>query len=374
MHDLAVAGARSGCRAALRLPTVVALGPIGLPELEVTDELASSAAECVDGDRFAALIASTFAPVRVRPLVDGTFRSSVRSAVAGEVRVSVVSGSPCVVTRDLGLINPTDPPLLTVALHRAGRAGVVQDGRQCLLGPGDLVNYVTSRPYELTFWEPYEAVVITVPLAALGTHADTLAGRTAIAVGTDCGPRDVVGALFEGLAAKVDSCTLGDTSRSKEYLADAIVSLVIAELVDVAPQGAGDDLADRVLAHCLSHLSDPDLTVESVARAFGVSVRYLHKVLAPTGSTLSTWIRRQRLERICRDLADESLHGRTASAIASRWGLADAGHLTRALKAEFGMTASEIRRSGRWERGGPRRLPERIGIDESGPSPRPATG
>ena len=306
-----------------------------------------SVGESGDGDRFAALITPTFAPVRVRPLTDGAFRSSVRSAVAGEVRVSVVSGGPCVVTRDPHLIHPADPAFLMVALHRAGRAGVAQDGRQCLLGPGDLVNYVTSRPYEVTFWEPYEAVVVTVPLAALGSHADTLAGRTAIAVGTDCGPRDVVGALFEGLAAKIDSCTLGDASRSKEYLADAIVSLVIAELVDVAPQGAGDDLADRVLAHCLAHLSDPGLTVESVARAFGVSVRYLHKVFAPTGSTLSAWIRTQRLERIRRDLADASLHGRTAAAIAARWGMTDGGHLSRALKSEFGMTAGEIRRSGR---------------------------
>ena len=81
-----------------------------------------------------------------------------------------------------------------------------------------------------------------------------------------------------------------------------------------------------------------------MARAFGISVRYLHKVLAPTGSSLSAWIRRQRLERICRD-SHESLHGRTAAAIASRWGMADGGHLSRALKTEFGMTASEIRRS-----------------------------
>ena len=227
---------------------------------------------------------------------------------------------------------------------------------------GDLVNYVTSRPYEVTFWEPYEAVVVTVPLTALGAHVDTLAVRTAIAVGTDSGPRDVVGALFEGLAAKVDGCTLGDAGRSKEYLADAIVSLVIAELVDVAPQGAGDDLADRVLARCLAHLSDPGLGVESVARAFGISVRYLHKVLAPTGSSPAAWIRRQRLERICRDLADDSLRGRTAAAIASRWGMADGGHLSRALKAEFGMTASEIRRAHHWERGGPRSLPDRLDV------------
>ena len=311
-------------------------------------------AEAGDGARFAALLAPSVGPVRVRPLADGTFHSSLRSAMAGEVRVSVMSGSPCVLTRDPDLIDPADPAFLTVTLHRTGRAGVAQDGRHCLLGPGDLVNYVTSRPYEVTFWEPYEAVVVSVPIAALGSHADTLAGRTAVAVGTDCGPRDVVGALFEGLAAKVDGCTLGAASRSKEYLADAIVSLVIAELVDIAPQGAGDDLADRVLAHCLASLADPGLTVESVARAHGVSVRYLHKVLAPTGHTLSAWIRRQRLERVRRDLVDESLHGRTASAIAARWGITGTEHLSRALKAEFGMTANEIRRSGRWERGGPR--------------------
>ncbi|RTL68646.1 MAG: helix-turn-helix domain-containing protein [Pseudonocardiaceae bacterium] len=314
----------------------------------------TAAADSDDRERFASLLGSTFAPVRVRPLADGSFRSSLRSAVAGEVRVSVMSGSPCVVTRDADLIRASDPGFLTVVLHRSGRAAVAQDGRHCLLGPGDLVNYVTSRPYELTFWEPYEAVVITVPLAALGSHVDTLAGRTAIAVSTDSGPRDVVGTLFEGLAAKIGDCTAGEANCSKEYLADAIVSLVLAELVDIPPLGAGEDLADRVLAHCLSHLSDPGLTVESVARAHGVSVRYLHKVLAPRAITLSAWIRRQRLERICRDLADESLSGRTVSAIAARWGMTDAGHLSRALKSEFGVTATEIRRSGHWERGGPR--------------------
>jgi len=311
-------------------------------------------AESVDRDRFATVVASTFSAVRVRPLTDGTFRSSLSSAVAGDVRVSVLTGSPCVVTRDAELIGHKDPAFLTVAMQRTGRAAVAQDGRRCMVGPGDLVNYVTSRPYEVTFWEPYEAILVSVPLGALGSHADTLSVRTAIAVGTERGPRDVVGTLFAALATKITGCTAGDASSSKEYLADAIVSLVLAELVDIVPQGAGDDLADRVLAHCLSHLSDPALTVDSVARALGVSVRYLHKVLAPTGITLSAWIRRQRLERIGRDLADESLRGRTVGAVAARWGMPDTGHLSRALKAEFGMTASEIRRSGHWERGGPR--------------------
>ena len=83
-----------------------------------------AAGEAGDGDRFAALVAPTFAPVRVRPLVDGTFRSSLRSAAAGDVRVSVVGGSPCVVSRDPDLIHPADPAFLSVTLQQIGRAHV----------------------------------------------------------------------------------------------------------------------------------------------------------------------------------------------------------------------------------------------------------
>ena len=123
VHDLAFAGARSGCRARRHPPTV-------LPQTRdrrwrMGSRPSVAAGEAGDGARFAALVAPTFAPVRVRPLVDGTFHSSVRSAAAGDVRVSVVGGSPCVVARDADLIHPTDPAFLSVTLQRAGRA----DGR-----------------------------------------------------------------------------------------------------------------------------------------------------------------------------------------------------------------------------------------------------
>src|SRR3954469_12591345 len=80
-------------------------------------------AEAGDGARFAALLAPSVGPVRVRPLVDGTFRSSLRSAVAGGGRGSLVSGRPCVPPRAPDLIAPADPAFLPVTLHRTGRAG-----------------------------------------------------------------------------------------------------------------------------------------------------------------------------------------------------------------------------------------------------------
>jgi AraC-like DNA-binding protein len=84
--------------------------------------------------------------------------------------------------------------------------------------------------------------------------------------------------------------------------------------------------------------------VEAVARAHRISVRYLHKILQPREVTLSAWIRRQRLERIRRDLANPLLADRTVSAIAARWGVLDGTHVSRALKAEYGRTAADIRK------------------------------
>ncbi|MGP4028361.1 helix-turn-helix domain-containing protein [Actinomadura sp. 3N407] len=83
-----------------------------------------------------------------------------------------------------------------------------------------------------------------------------------------------------------------------------------------------------------------------MARAHRISVRYLHKILQPREATLSAWIRRHRLERIRRDLANPSLAAQTVSAIAARWGVLDATHVSRALKAELGQTAADIRRHG----------------------------
>jgi AraC-like DNA-binding protein len=82
-----------------------------------------------------------------------------------------------------------------------------------------------------------------------------------------------------------------------------------------------------------------------VAQEHNVSVRQLNRVMGVNGIKLAAWIRGQRLERIRRDLADPSLAGRSAERIAADWGILDASHLSRAMRAEFGQNASQIRRT-----------------------------
>lgn len=299
--------------------------------------------ECVES--FEASASALFAPLRIRPLRPGPLPNSLRATIAGDVVVTRIRCAPCHVRRSHRLIGSGDRELVKFTLMIAGRAEIEQDGRRCVLTPGDLVNYGTERPYRLTFTDAYDITVVAVPRELLGEHADTLARRTSVAVPTSRGARGMLGGFFDRMTDVRDADTEGFRGDAGKHLTDALVSAVLSELTEFAPD-KGEDFADRVLAHCLARLDDPGLTVESVARAHRVSVRYLHKLFDDRSMTLSAWIRRQRLARIRRDLADPAFADRTAAAIAARWGVLDATHLGRGLKAEFGRTAAEIRREG----------------------------
>jgi AraC-like DNA-binding protein len=284
-----------------------------------------------------------FAPMRITPTGPGPFQRTFKCASAGGIVITRITLGPCTVSRPQRLITSTDRELVKIGLHSTGRGVLEQDGRQCELMPGNLVNYVTERPYELTFREPFETIVIGVPKGLLSVRSDLLRRCTALSVPTDSGAPHAVAGFMLSVAQELGASD-EFTGNGWPYLADAMVSMVLSELSEV-PTDRDDDLADKILAYCLMRLPDPDLSVASVARAHHMSVRQVHKLFECRDITLSAWIRRKRLGRIKRDLADPALSHRTVAAIAMKWGWFSAPHLSRALKAEFGCTAAEIRRT-----------------------------
>ncbi|TVT46229.1 helix-turn-helix domain-containing protein [Amycolatopsis rhizosphaerae] len=288
-------------------------------------------------ERFAETASGVCAPLRVVPAGRSRFTGGFSGGRIGGVVIARATCSPCTVLRSERVIRSTDRELVKVILNGRGTAGVEQNGQQSLLRPGDLVTYETVRPYEVHFWDAADTVVIGIPRDELGPHAELLTRRTVVPVSAGTG-------LRSALLRFVRDLTEAPALPANEHLGNALVSLVLAEFThDAAPAASPESLADRILAHCLAHLSDPGLSVERVAAAHGISVRYLHKILEPKGVTLWAWIRRRRLERIRDDLADPAFAHRTVSAIATRWGLPDAAHLGRALKTEFGRTAAQLR-------------------------------
>jgi len=100
----------------------------------------------------------------------------------------------------------------------------------------------------------------------------------------------------------------------------------------------------RVRSFILEHLAEPELTPQRIATENRISVRYLHLLFGAAGSSVSAWIRSQRLERCAEDLANPTLVHQSITQIAHRWGFNDLGHFGKLLHRKFGASPREYRR------------------------------
>lgn len=237
-----------------------------------------------------------------------------------------------------------------MALPARGRFGLEQEGRQCLLGSGALVVYESGQPYKMRFWDPSDIVVIGIPRSLLGPHADRLVRQKASALTVGAGSQRFAATLLRSAATNLEALT----ADGGPHLAEALIPLVLSAASGPSSGRPGEDLADRMLAYCLAHLSDPRLSPWSVAHEHNISVRHLNRVLQTRGITLAAWVRNRRLERVRRDLADAALANRNMERIAADWGILDAAHVSWALRGQSGQTAAQIRQSRRPGRGLPR--------------------
>lgn len=76
-----------------------------------------------------------------------------------------------------------------------------------------------------------------------------------------------------------------------------------------------------------------------------MSLRALHALFEHHEATVSGWIRHRRLERSRRDLADPAQRDVPVSAVATRWGLVNHAHFSRAFRAAYGLSPVDYRHS-----------------------------
>jgi AraC-like DNA-binding protein len=98
-----------------------------------------------------------------------------------------------------------------------------------------------------------------------------------------------------------------------------------------------------VLDHIHQHASEPDLDAARVAERLGMSVRYLHRLLEPTGRSFSEHLLGKRLERAVIMLRDPRFTRVRISDIAEKAGFSDISHFNRSFRHAFGDTPFGLR-------------------------------
>jgi AraC-like DNA-binding protein len=213
------------------------------------------------------------------------------------------------------------------------------------LGPGDICFYDAHGPATLDFPERFRMKVFLVPYESLGLDAADVA-RLA---GTPVPRVSRLGSLLSPFLSELADTAASSLPPVGELLAWNAVNVLATLATErlnrdaTATPDARTPLRARILEFIDLHLTDEDLSPETIAGAHHISARYLHRLFQDEGTTVGRWIQRRRLEECRRDLMIRARGGRTIAAVANRWGFMSATHFSRVFRAAYGMSPSEWR-------------------------------
>ncbi|MGC1412026.1 MAG: helix-turn-helix domain-containing protein [Acetobacteraceae bacterium] len=92
------------------------------------------------------------------------------------------------------------------------------------------------------------------------------------------------------------------------------------------------------------HLSEPDLTPARMAAAMKISVRQLHLLFEPTGTSFAEHVLGRRLDECRAILESPSSRARSITDIAYTWGFNSLASFYRAFRKRFGVSPGMVRR------------------------------
>lgn len=293
------------------------------------------------------IISSTFVALDCDAPASCDFEATLSSGALRDVQFSTVASRAQHVSRTPQRIRQAPYDYFLLSFQQRGSGRVIQDGRAAALRPGDFALYDTARPYELVFEEDFEQLVLRVPRAYLARRVVRPERLTAIAFSSRANSSAAVTSGFvSALAEKIGQ--LPDAVSSTFH--QALIDVLVGSLAEGAQDAPGATTANRLVlrqrirTYVEQHLSDATLDCGGVAAAHGISVRYLHKLFADEGVSLSEWLWSRRLERARAALESSTSTGQSVTQIAYDWGFKDPAHFSRAFRARYGFAPSELRR------------------------------
>lgn len=220
-------------------------------------------------------------------------------------------------------------------------------GAIALKGASDAVEI---RQRELAIWDStqelgfeinapnYEQISVLVPQRMLRATADACAAL-------HCAHLDENNVLSElcvqhmSTLAKFLNSQLRPYEMSLSSVTTSLIDSMIASLFK-APRDR-ELLVGDIKNYIECYITDDTLTPSTIAAAFEISTRYVHKLFEHDGHTIGEWILERRLSRSVDDLV---LPESSITETAFRWGFKDLGHYSRTFKKRFDVSPSVYRK------------------------------
>jgi len=275
-----------------------------------------------------------------RPLVRGTVTD------LGSLRLTSIQSNATRVERTPKLARDDLTPSLMLGLQIKGSSLLIQDGREAVMRPGDLVLYSSTSPYTIVDSDGYSQHQIRMPLESVALSRDIVHQVTAVKLSPGHPVSDLASVYFQRLTStpKAFSDAGADAlSQPSVELIRAVIGTHLDATSTAATESLHAVLQLRILEYTRARLGDPNLNATQIAAEHHISVRHLYNVLAVGGISLGDWIRSRRLEACRTELSRDPAHEASIASVAQRWGFRDASNFGRVFRAEYGLSPREWR-------------------------------
>jgi AraC-like DNA-binding protein len=289
---------------------------------------------------------SHFAQASFDPMSREDFQAELRTGTVGPLALARVSYNAADVERTRSHIDKTRQRMFSFVLHLRGRGVFTHYGHSTTLDEGDFTLSDNAEPHHLRLEGPADVIIVRCPPDVLKTYLPSPERLCGLRLPARQGFTSIAAAMMRSL---MDQLERGLPPRFSQRVVRNVLEVMATSYAMVFDEGGVADCSAtgtrRVQARCYieAHLTEPDLTPATVARALHVSPRYLRMLFAADHETASGYILRRRLEECARQLANSLRRGQTITEIAFAGGFNSATHFSRAFRYQYRLTPGQYR-------------------------------
>lgn len=296
------------------------------------------------------VISDVFTPLEIRARKLDEFDAEISAFRLGKCGFGNPVSLPARVERTPAHIARSRIQKYFLHLQLQGRLAVSQDGRECVLDPGDMVMCDSAAPYCLEHSDKCSTLVLSIGAADLKKRLPAPGEMLGVRLPGDRGLMATTSLMMRSLWEQGRAgCIPEDAADSLcENLLDMFATSCVAAGVGlIADSAVAVGRRLHIRRYIETNLRNPEMSARSIAAAFGISPRYLHLMFAAEAETVSNYLLRRRLEETARQLADPAWSRRTITEVAFSWGFNNATHFARVFKERFGCSPREYRAEAR---------------------------
>ncbi|MGL4959924.1 MAG: helix-turn-helix domain-containing protein [Inquilinus sp.] len=261
------------------------------------------------------------------------------------IRIGVLHSDPMTVRRHPTHIRRHGDDFFMMPISASDGLSLSQRGRECEVRPGDLAFIGTGDPYVYVQPTRNSVAAIRLPADMVRARIPWIDDMTA----RQCPGEQPLVRVFQDFLRSMIRHSAALSDPEAEFLRRSLFDLLALALT-VPGEAASDETSvrfahrQRILHLVEEHVCDRELSASTIARRLGLSPRYIQKIFAERGETLTEVIRRRRVAEAQHLLRSRTLANRSVEEICYAAGFEDPAYFSRVFRQETGMSPGEYRR------------------------------